>query len=146
MGKSLLPGVAPLFLCDGVLGQRVQFLAGLEAHCFAGCNAHFGARAGIAANAGLAGTNAKDTKPAQLNALACCESLFEALKHRIDRCFGLCAGQACALDHMVNNVLFNQSGYLAGVTGFDCTTSYRVDVTGFAPILEQPNEPSANLK
>ena len=65
---------------------------------------------------------------------------FEALEDRIHRGLCLGAGQTCALDHVVNDVLFNQSGYLAGATGNDCTTPYAIDGTDFAPIVEQGNQ------
>jgi hypothetical protein len=88
----------------------LQFLAWLEAHRFAGGNADLGAGSGIAADAGFAGTDTEHSKPAQLNALACGESLFEALKYRVYRRLGLGAGQACALDHVMYDVLLNQRG------------------------------------
>ena len=50
--------------------QRVQFLAGLEAHRLAGGDADLGAGAGIAADAGFAGADAEDAKAAQFDALA----------------------------------------------------------------------------
>jgi hypothetical protein len=36
----------------------------------------------------------------------------------------------------MNDVLLNQSGYLAGATGKKCTTPYAVDGTDFAPFIE----------
>ena len=41
---------------------------------------------------------------------------FQALEDRIHRGLSLGAGQARALDHMMDDVLFNQCGYLAGAT------------------------------
>src|ERR1017187_5004716 len=92
----------------------MQFFTGFEAHRFAGGNADLGASAGVAANAGFAGPNAEDAKPAQLDALTGCEGLFQTLKDGIHRGLSLGAGQARALNHVMDDILLNQSGYLAG--------------------------------
>jgi hypothetical protein len=91
----------------------MQFLAGLEAHSLAGRDADLSACAGIAADAGFAGADAEDAKPAQLDAFARGESLFEAFEDAIDGCLGLGAGQARTLNHMMDDVLLNQWGNLA---------------------------------
>jgi hypothetical protein len=121
--------------------ECVQFLAGLEANRFTWSDTHFGAGTGIAADSGFASPNTENAEAAQFNALSSCQSLFETLKNCVDCRFGLRAWQACALDHMMYDVLFNQSGHLAGETVFDCTTRYRVDGTGFASIAKQTNSP-----
>jgi hypothetical protein len=36
---------------------------------------------------------------------------------------------------VMDDVLFDQGGDLAGATGFECTTAYGVDATGFVAIL-----------
>jgi len=94
----------------------VQFLAGLEAHRFSGSDADFGSGAGIATDAGFAGANAEDAESAQFDALTCGQSLFEALEDRVDGCFSLGARQTGALDYVMDDVLFNQWGNLAGAT------------------------------
>jgi hypothetical protein len=114
----------------------MQFFTGLEAHGFSGRNTDLGAGAGIASDAGFARTNAEYAKTAQLNALTCCQGFFQALKHSVDCRFGLGAGQACTLDHMVHDVLFNQSGHLASATVLDSTTPYRTDGTVFGSFVE----------
>jgi len=114
----------------------MQFLAGLESNCLSRRNADFSSGAGVASNTGLTGSNAENTESAQFNALPGCQSLFEALEHGVDRRFGLCAGKSRALDHVMDDVLFNQSGHLAGATVFDCTTLYRIDGIGFASIVK----------
>jgi len=96
----------------------MQFLARLEPYCFARRDTYLRAGAGIAADPGLACPNAENAKPAQFYALTGCQGLFQALKHSIDRRLGFRAGQACALDHMVDDILFNQSGHLAGANCF----------------------------
>jgi hypothetical protein len=114
----------------------MQFFARLEANSFPGCDADFGAGPRIAADAGFACANAEDAESTQLNALTCCQGFFQPLKDCVDCRFGLGAGQARALDHMVDDVLFNQSGHLASATVFDCTTPYRTDGTAFASFVE----------
>jgi hypothetical protein len=100
------------------LVEEVKFLAGLEADGFAGSDADLGAGAGIAADAGFAGTDIEDTEAAQLDALALGEGLFEGLEDGIDSGFGLVALEAGALNHLVNDVLFYQ-GFLPSGEGFD---------------------------
>jgi hypothetical protein len=97
----------------------MQFLAGFEAHGFSRSDADFGAGAGVAAYAGFAGADAENAKSAQFDALAGGQGLLQALKNRIHR--GLCLGarQACALDYMMDDVLLNQRGNLAGATGLN---------------------------
>ena len=94
----------------------MEFLARLESDGLAGGNADLGSGPRIAADAGLAGADAEDAKPAQFNALAGRQSLLQALEDRIHRRFGLGAGQARALDDVMDDVLLNQWGNLAGVT------------------------------
>jgi len=110
-------------------GERVELFAGLEAHSFAGCDADLGACAGVAANPSFAGADAEDAKPAQFDALTCRQSFFQPFEDRIHRSFRFGAGQPCALDHVMNDVLLNQSGYLAGATmafpGSPCRFSFR---------------------
>jgi len=96
--------------------KRMQFLARLEAHSLARSDAHFGAGAWIAANPGFAGADAENAKSAQFNALSGGQGLLQALENRIHRSFCLGARQARALDYLMDDVLFNQSGILAGGT------------------------------
>jgi len=115
----------------------MQFFTGLEAHSFTRRDADLGASSRVAPDSSLPRSNAEYTKSAQLNALSCCQGLFQAFKHSIDRLFGLRTGKARALDHMVHDFLFNQSDHLASATVFDCTTVYRTDATAFASFVEQ---------
>ena len=95
----------------------MQFLARFEAHGLAGGDADLGAGSGIAADAGFAGADAEDAKSAQFDALAGGQSLLQTLEDRIHRGLCLGAGQARALDYMMDDVLLNQWGNLAGATG-----------------------------
>jgi hypothetical protein len=96
--------------------ERVQIFARLEANGFSRGDADLGACPGIAADAGFACTDAEDAESAQFDALARCQGLFQALEDRIHRGFGLAARQARALDYMMDDVLLNQWGTLAGIT------------------------------
>jgi hypothetical protein len=95
----------------------MQFFAWLETDGFAGGYADFSAGAGIAADPGFAGADTENAKSAQFDALAGGQSLFETLENRIHRGFRLGARQAGALDYMMDDVLLNQRGNLAGATG-----------------------------
>src|SRR5271157_2630406 len=108
--------VAPLLAGRVAVFQRMQFLARFEAHSLAGGDAYLGTGSRIAADPGLAGAHAEDAKPAQFDALSVGESLFEALENRIHRSFCLAPGKACTLDYMMDDVLLNQWGNLAGAT------------------------------
>ncbi len=94
----------------------MEFLARLEAYGLAGGYADFGTGAGIAADTGFAGADAENAKSAQFDALAGGQGLFEALNFRIHLGLGLGTRKAGALDYMMDNVLFNQRGNLAGAT------------------------------
>jgi hypothetical protein len=67
----------------GAGSERLQFLAGLEAHSFAGRDADFLARAGIAADAGLARAYVEHAEAAQLDPF----SLAESALHGPENCF-----------------------------------------------------------
>ncbi len=95
---------------DAVLVQQVQFLAGLEPDGLAGSNADFGAGAGVAPDAGLAGLDVEDAKAAQLDAVVLGERLFHGVEDGVDCGFGLDARKAGAFDHSLNEVLLDQSG------------------------------------
>lgn len=86
----------------------MQFFARLEANRLAGCDAHFGPGARIAADAGFTWTNVEDPKAAQLDPLSLRQCLFEGLENGIDRGLSLVALQPRSLNHLMNNVLFYQ--------------------------------------
>ena len=134
----MVPGMlqTSLFAGSAACVEGVQLFAGLEADGFAGGDANLSAGARVAADAGFAGADAEDAEAAQLDALAGGQGLLEALEYGVHGCLGFGAGQARALNHMMNNILLDQCGHLAGATGFDCTTVYRTDGTEFALILE----------
>ncbi len=69
--------------------DALKFFAGLETDGFARRDVHFFAGAGIAANAGLAGLDAKDAKAAEFDALAAAEGLLQRLENGFDGLLGL---------------------------------------------------------
>ena len=111
----------------------MQFLTRLEPHRFAGSNADLGSGAGVATDTGFARTYTEDAKAAQLNAITGGQSLLEPFKDRIHRRLGLGAGQTRALNHMMDDVLFNQRRHLEGLADMP----YGSDTTGFAAIAKQ---------
>jgi hypothetical protein len=113
----------------------MQLFARFKSDGFSGGDADLGARSGIAAYAGFARADAEDAKSAQFDALTGGKSLLQALEDRIHRGFCLDAGQARALDYMMDDVLLNQWGNLTGK--FDFTTIGRKDATDFSGILEE---------
>lgn len=104
------------FVVRRPLSQGVQLFAGLEADGFAWGDADFGAGPGVTADACFASSNAENTEAAELDALAGCQGFFQSFEDCVHRCLGFCTGKSGALDYMMNDVLLNQSGYLAGGT------------------------------
>ena len=92
----------------------MELFAGLEPNRFPGSDADLGSGAWVPANAGLACTHAEDPKAAQFDALTGRQGLLESFKDSVHRSLCLGAGQPCALDDVMNDVLLNQSGYLSG--------------------------------
>jgi hypothetical protein len=118
----------------------VQLLARFKADRLAGGDADLGAGSGIAANACFARADAENAKSAQFDALTGGKSLLQALEDRIHRGFCLDAGQARALDYMMDDVLLNQWGNLTGK--FDFTTIEGNGATDFNAIVEQRSLPA----
>src|ERR1700692_1464011 len=71
------------------ISERLQFLAGLEAHRFAWWNADFLAGARIAANAGLARAHVEHAEAAQLDSFPFAERILHRSKNSFDGLFGL---------------------------------------------------------
>ena len=117
----------------------MEFFAGLEAHSFAWGDAYLSSGSRVAADACFAGADAENAKSAQFDALTGGKSLLQALEDRIHRGFCLDAGQARALDYMMDDVLLNQWGNLTGM--FDFTTIEGRDATDFHAIFGEA-EPS----
>lgn len=88
--------------------EQMQFLAGLEADCFARRDTHLGAGTRIAPNAGFARPNIEDAEAAQFDSLPFGKRSFQGFEDRVHRRFSLIPLQPGTLNHLMNNVLFNQ--------------------------------------
>jgi len=94
----------------------MEFFTRLETDGFAGGYADFGSGARIAADSGFTGSDAEKRR---IRATQCArrgKSLLQALEDRIHRGFRLGPRQSRALDYMMDDVLLNQWGNLAGPT------------------------------
>jgi hypothetical protein len=94
--------------------QQVKFLAWLEANSLAWSDIHFGAGPRVTANARLARAHIEYSKTAQLNPIARSKRFFQAFKDRVDSRFRLVARESGLGDHLMDDVLFNQSLYPEG--------------------------------
>src|SRR5271165_6960750 len=90
--------------------DALQFLAGLEAHRFAGRDADFFAGARVAADAGLAGLHAEHAEAAELDALAAAQRGLEGLKDRFHRLLRFGAADVRGGHHGVDDVQLNHTG------------------------------------
>ena len=108
---------APSAFWRGGRFQGMKFLARFKADSFSRSDAHLGAGARITADACFAGADAENAKSAQFNALTGGQGLLEALENGIHRSLRLGPRKAGALDYMMDDVLLNQRGNLAGATG-----------------------------
>jgi hypothetical protein len=93
----------------------MKFFAGLEPDGFSRGDAHLGASPRVSADACFARADTEHAKSAQFDALAGRKGLLQAFKDRVYRGFCLGAGQACALDHVMYDVLLNQWSNLAAM-------------------------------
>lgn len=84
--------------------ELLQLFSGFEADGLARGDGDFSAGAGVAADAGFAGPDVKDSKSPEFDAFAVGESLFHGLKDGFDGHFGLRFGDASPVYHFVNNV------------------------------------------
>jgi hypothetical protein len=81
----------------GYLRQRLQPLAGFEAHHLAGRYGHCSAGARVAANTGFARAHVEDAESAELDALATAQSTLHSFKDDIDSDLGLPLADAGAV-------------------------------------------------
>jgi hypothetical protein len=92
--------------------ERLQFLAGLEAHGFAGRDADFLAGAWIAANTGLARAHIEHSEAAQLDTLALTERIFHCSKNGFDGLFRFSAAYTRLGYNGIHNVQLNHTSLL----------------------------------
>src|SRR5690242_5471818 len=84
--------------------ERLQFLARLEAHGFAGRDADFLASARIASDAGLARADIEYAKAAQLNAFPFAKRALHGFEDGFGGLFRLGAGHAGLVYHRIHNI------------------------------------------
>jgi hypothetical protein len=89
--------------------ERLQFLARLEAHSFAGRDADFLARARIPSYSGLARANIEHAKAAQLNAFPLAEGALHGFEDGFDGLFRLCAGHSGFVYYRVHYIELNHT-------------------------------------
>jgi hypothetical protein len=92
-----------------VNSERLQFLAGLEAHCFAGRDADFLACAGIPADAGLAGAHVKHSEAPQFNSFTFSERFLHGFKNGFDGLLRFGPAHAGLIYDCINDIQLNHS-------------------------------------
>src|ERR1700733_13824473 len=78
--------------------DRLQFLAGFEAHRFTGRDIHFLTGARIAPDAGLARLDVEHAKAPEFDTLAATEGILQRTKDRFHGLLGLSARHGCLCD------------------------------------------------
>ncbi len=116
----------------------MELLARLEADGLAGSEIAYSYGAGVAADAGFASADAENTESAQFDALTGGEGLFEAFEDGVNCRLSFGARQACALDHVMDNILLDQGSLLAGAKWGCNPNDLTAHSTDFAAIREQP--------
>lgn len=86
----------------------MQFFARLESDGLSGRDIYFSPGPWVTADAGLARTDIKDTKAAQLDAVSLGEGLLQAFKDLVNSRLSFVTGQASAFNHVMDDVLFYQ--------------------------------------
>ena len=116
--------------------EQVQFLTRLETNRLARSDTDLGAGAWIAPDTGFPRPHVENSKTAQLDSLPISEGSLQRLEDCIDRGFGLVALQAGTLNHLVNDVLFNQCLPPSGAL-----SNLEVSVEMFWSIVNVPGVP-----
>lgn len=94
---------------SGSVFQALKLFAGFEANRFARGDADLFARAGIAANAGLARLDAEDAELAKFDALTAAESAFQRLENSFDSLFRFGAADVGFADHRIYDIELNHT-------------------------------------
>jgi hypothetical protein len=90
----------------------LKFFAGLEAYGFAGRDIHFGARARISSDAGLARLHVENSKAAQLDAVAFRQRFLYRVENSFHRYFSFGFGDAGAGYDFRDDVELNHANLL----------------------------------
>ncbi len=88
--------------------DRLQFLAGLEAHGFARRYRNFRARPWVAPNASFAGPHVEHAEAAEFDAIPFGERALHAFKHSLDGDFSFSFGDTRLGNHFVDDVQLDQ--------------------------------------
>jgi hypothetical protein len=86
------------------LGERLQFLAGLEAHSFSGGDTDFCSRSGVPPDTGLARFHIENTEATQFNAVSLRQGFLHGIKHSFNGHLSFCLRNACAIDDLIDDV------------------------------------------
>jgi hypothetical protein len=97
---------------ENLSSERLQFLAGLEAHRFAWRDADFLTGARIAADAGFARAHVEHTEAAQLDSLAFAERILHGFKDGFDGLFRLGPAHSGLVYDCINNIQLNHTSLL----------------------------------
>jgi hypothetical protein len=92
--------------------ERLQFLAGLEAHCFAGRDTHFLPGARVAADASLARAHVEYTEAAQLDSFPLAQRILHGFKDSFDGLLRLGPAHAGLVYNRVYDVQLNHTTLL----------------------------------
>jgi hypothetical protein len=84
--------------------KGLEFLAGLEANCFAGRDIDLLARTRVPPDASLARFHIEDPEAAKLDAFPAAERVFHSLEDGFDRLLGFGPGDICFLYDSVDEV------------------------------------------
>src|SRR5271169_6285339 len=98
------------FGCAG--SERLQLLAGFEAHRFAGRDADFLAGARIAADASLAGADVEHAKTAELNALAFAKGVLHGFEDGLDGLLRLGPAHTRLAHHRIHDIELDHTSLL----------------------------------
>lgn len=91
-----------------LLAEDLEVFAGFEANGLAGRDGDLGAGARVAADAGLARLDGEDAEAPKLDAAALAKGVLHGFKDGIHGRFRLGAWETGALDHSLDEVLFDQ--------------------------------------
>lgn len=86
----------------------MQFFTGLESHSLARGDGDLSSRARVASNAGLSWPDVENSEASKFDPVSTSQGLLQALKYRVHGGLSLVPRQTGLLDHVMNNVLFNQ--------------------------------------
>ena len=97
-------------MTEPTLLQKMELFAWLEADGLAGSDGDFGARAGVASDAGFAWFYGEDAEASELDAVARNQGLLHAIEDSVYRSLCFRPWQAGTLNNPLYKILLNHSG------------------------------------